>query len=50
MDESLDRLRIWGNECDYSDNFPGNLEDTLSAALEEVQYVFDSLPPPRGSP
>src|SRR5437763_1010303 len=44
--ESLDRLRGWRNHCDYFNDFPGNLEDTLSAAVTEAQYVYDSLPTP----
>jgi hypothetical protein len=44
--EALDRLRGWRNKCDYHDDIPDSLEDTLAAALEEAKYVFDSLPPP----
>jgi hypothetical protein len=44
--DSLDRLRGWRNDCDYFDDFTGNLEDTLIAAIREARYVYDSLPAP----
>lgn len=44
--ECLDRLREWRNACDYLDTFPGDLTIALTAAMDEANYVFTSLPPP----
>jgi hypothetical protein len=44
--DCLDRLRGWRNECDYLDAVPGDLQVTVTSALEEADYVFRSLVPP----
>jgi hypothetical protein len=44
--DSLDRLRGWRNDCDYRGDFPGDLQATVTNALGDADYVFQSLPPP----
>lgn len=47
--QCLDRLRDWRNDCDYQDDYPGDLARTLAEALNEAEYVFTSLQPPTSS-
>jgi hypothetical protein len=44
----LDQLRNLRNLCDYEKSLDGiSFEENLSAALEDAEYIFRSLVPPR---
>lgn len=44
----LDQLRSIRNLCDYEKDLDGaSLEDNLAAALDDADYVFRSIVPPR---
>jgi len=44
----LDQLRSIRNLCDYEKSLDNiSLEENLAAALEDADYIFRSLVPPR---
>lgn len=45
--DRLDRLRQWRNACDYLDDLAFDPQATLPAALQEADFIFASLAPPK---
>jgi hypothetical protein len=45
--DRLDRLRQWRNACDYLDDLGFDPQTSLVAALQEADYIFASLVPPK---